>query len=86
MSAVTGYCPTPYVVHHLVHRRCNYYLRKKILRISNLEQSVSRSLSSYLSASGIFILESFLFLLRLQISLNPIIVLHPFSPIIFSHL
>lgn len=35
MSAVTGYCPTPYVVHHLVHRRCNYYLRKKILRISN---------------------------------------------------
>lgn len=83
MPLVAGYYPTPYVVHHLAHRRCNYYLPKKISQKSQiLEQSVSRSLSSCLSASIIFTLESCPFLLRLQISLHPIIILHPFSPII----
>lgn len=81
MPLVAGYYPTPYVVHHLAHRRCNYYLPKKISQKSQiLEQSVSRSLSSCLSASIIFTLESCPFLLRLQISLHPIIILHPFSP------
>lgn len=71
MYVVAGFCPTPYVVHH---RRGNYYLPKKSQKSQILGQSVSKRLSSYLSASLVFILETCHFLLRLQISLHLIII------------
>lgn len=51
MYVVAGFCPTPYVVHH---RRGNYYLPKKSQKSQILGQSVSKRLSSYLSASLVF--------------------------------
>lgn len=81
MYVVSGYRPTPYVVHHTGNVTITS-LKKKPQKSQILEQSISKKLSSYLSASLIFTLENCHFLLRLQISLHLIIVC-PFSPIFY---